>query len=219
MGDGEATLHPPIAPAPPDMSASHAPWRSLLKESLRRNDKLRHSKYLQLATVRPDGRPANRTVVFRGFLWDTDRLTFVTDARSQKTSELAANPWGEIAWYFPDSREQYRLLGRVSVVSKDSPADEKLQRARAAAWNNMSVPGRQQFLWPHPGQPRAGPVDSAEDQALFKPAVPSQDGAVADSFCLCIMDVEEADWLSLKANARKTFGRQAQGWEEAEVNP
>ena len=36
---------------------------------------------LQVATVTPSGRPANRTVVFRGFLAGTDALTFVTDAR------------------------------------------------------------------------------------------------------------------------------------------
>ena len=59
-----------------------APWRTLLQQSLRRNEKVRHSRYFQIATVRPDGRPANRTVVYRGFLWDTDAITFVTDIRS-----------------------------------------------------------------------------------------------------------------------------------------
>ena len=58
-----------------------APWKQLLQQTLRKNDRLRHSKYFQIATVRPDGRPANRTVVYRGFLWDTDALTFVTDRR------------------------------------------------------------------------------------------------------------------------------------------
>jgi hypothetical protein len=67
-----------------------APWKLLLQQSLRKNDKLRHAKYMQIATVRPDGRPANRTVVFRGFLWDTDRLTFVTDARCAAASHQAA---------------------------------------------------------------------------------------------------------------------------------
>ena len=65
-------------------------------------------RYVQIATVREDGRPANRTVVFRGFLWETEKLTFVTDSRSCKVQEVAKNPWCELAWYFPDSREQYR---------------------------------------------------------------------------------------------------------------
>jgi hypothetical protein len=46
------------------MSAS-APWRALVEKSLARNRVLPNARYIQIATVRPDGRPANRTVVFR----------------------------------------------------------------------------------------------------------------------------------------------------------
>ena len=53
----------------------------MLQRALKKNSNCRHSRYLQLATVRPDGRPANRTVVYRGFLAESDVLTFVTDAR------------------------------------------------------------------------------------------------------------------------------------------
>jgi hypothetical protein len=42
-----------------------APWKAMLQKSLALNSSLPQAKYLQLATVRPDGRPANRTVVFR----------------------------------------------------------------------------------------------------------------------------------------------------------
>jgi hypothetical protein len=45
--------------------ASTAPWKAMLQKSLALNSSLPQAKYLQLATVRPDGRPANRTVVFR----------------------------------------------------------------------------------------------------------------------------------------------------------
>ena len=34
-----------------------------------------------LATVKPDGKPANRTVVYRGFDSDSERILFVTDTR------------------------------------------------------------------------------------------------------------------------------------------
>jgi hypothetical protein len=47
-------------------AAQSAPqWRALLQRSLDKNRSLAYARYLQLATVRPDGRPANRTVVFR----------------------------------------------------------------------------------------------------------------------------------------------------------
>ncbi len=58
-----------------------APWKEVLQKALKKNSNCRHSRYVQLATVRPDGRPANRTVVYRGFLLDTDVVTFVTDSR------------------------------------------------------------------------------------------------------------------------------------------
>lgn len=41
--------------------------------------------------------------------------------------EIAHNPWAEVAWYFPDTREQFRLLGKLSVVNA-ATADEKLQK-------------------------------------------------------------------------------------------
>ncbi|MEO1006929.1 MAG: pyridoxamine 5'-phosphate oxidase, partial [Cyanobacteria bacterium J06638_38] len=43
-----------------------APWRSLLSGAIHRNRSQPHSRYFQLATVTPEGYPANRTVVFRG---------------------------------------------------------------------------------------------------------------------------------------------------------
>ena len=61
-----------------------APWKEVIQRALKKNSNCRHSRYVQLATVRPDGRPANRTVVYRGFLADSDTVTFVTDSRCVK---------------------------------------------------------------------------------------------------------------------------------------
>jgi pyridoxamine 5'-phosphate oxidase len=58
-----------------------SPWRPLLAKSLEANSHLPYAKYFQIATIAQDGRPANRTVVFRGFLQDSDTLTAVTDVR------------------------------------------------------------------------------------------------------------------------------------------
>ena len=149
--------------------------------------------------------------------------------------DLGACPWAEVAWYFPDTREQYRLLGQVTVISIDGPEDEKLQRARTAAWRAMSDGGRQQFLWPHPGLPRdvdgegegeGGSSGAEADTALFNPPAPSKDDPVADAFCLCVVEVQEVDLLCLKSNRRRAFRREggegegAQGgWTETAVNP
>lgn len=63
------------------MAAIGAEWKGAILKALQKNRSLANARYLQIATVRPDGRPANRTVVFRGFLDDTDTLTFITDTR------------------------------------------------------------------------------------------------------------------------------------------
>ena len=90
-------------------------WREGVARALKRNRGNAAARYCQLATVRGDGRPACRTVVFRGFLGgpedtaeDASRLTFVTDARSEKVGELGQQPACELCWYLPGTREQFR---------------------------------------------------------------------------------------------------------------
>lgn len=56
-------------------------WKASLNKALEVNKQLKYSTFFQLATVRPDGRPSVRTVVFRGFLDDTEKITFATDTR------------------------------------------------------------------------------------------------------------------------------------------
>ena len=202
-------------------SSSTSPcWYAQLKESLKRNDKARESRYFQIATVDESGWPCNRTVVYRGFLQngggvDQNILTFVTDRRSTKVGHLAREPHAEIAWYFPVTREQYRVRGIVKVVEQ---GDEEMGRAREIAWKNMSDPGRQQFLWPHPGLERSG-MD--EEQYRTK-EYPGKDSPVAPDFCLCCVHVLRVDHLSLKTNERFEYSRDAtqySSWTTARVNP
>lgn len=133
------------------MSAA-APWRSALLKSLDLNKELKYSTFFQLATVRPNGKPANRTMVYRGFVGESTKLTFTTDSRytdgsqmyctracsctvpdlsqvmphcaahncrSSKMDDVKENPWSEICWYMPESREQYRLSGKLYIIKSD----------------------------------------------------------------------------------------------------
>ncbi|EEH58708.1 uncharacterized protein MICPUCDRAFT_7738, partial [Micromonas pusilla CCMP1545] len=122
-----------------------------------------YAKYFQLATVKPDGKPANRTVVYRGFRGDTADVTVVTDLRSEKVAQIRANPAAEFAWYFPDSREQFRIAGDLVVVDKGaSYVTLALAGERRAAWNRMSPGGKAQFEWPTPGFPRLDDEEAKE---------------------------------------------------------
>lgn len=188
---------------PKQMTQHSSPWYDRLKQSLKKNEKARESRYFQIATVDGSGKPCNRTVVYRGFLpqgggVDPTVLTFVTDRRSDKVKHLARQPHAEIAWYFPITREQYRITGIVRVVQADDLEDPALAKARVMAWKQMSDPGRQQFLWPHPGIERLG-LD--EEQYKTK-QYPGKDSPVSPEFCLCCVHAQQVDHLNLKGNER-----------------
>lgn len=188
-------------------------WRASLVLALYRNRHVAQSRYLQLATIRADGRPANRTVVFRGLIGDSDSVMVVTDTRSAKVRELGAAPWAEACWYFPMTREQFRLGGRAVVVREDG-ADETIRQARREAWRALADPTRRSFTWPAPGEPRDPAVPFAE--AVPDPEVPPA------SFGLIVLDPIEVDHLELDGSPqnRWAYRRDDDGqWTGREINP
>jgi len=188
-----------------------APWQKKIKDAIHAGANkpfMPSAKYVQLATVKTTTdaatgtvvtRPSVRTVVFRGFLEQSDRLTFVTDVRSEKIGHFTTCPWVELAWYFPGTREQFRLQGRVTVADKNT-ADPLLQAARIAAWNKLSVPARGQFAWPQPGLVRDDSPHGNAEFDIGEERVP--DDTPLDPFCLVVLDVDQVDHLHLKTNKR-----------------
>jgi pyridoxamine 5'-phosphate oxidase len=191
---------------------SLAPWRSPLARALHRNRALAYSRYLQLATVRPDGTPANRTIVFRGFLGDTNQLKFVTDYRSEKSRHIVSQPWGEACWYFPKTREQFRLGGPLTLVTHKDP-DPNAGQARLEQWQALSESARVQFVWPHPGQSRS--------QKGFEVSVPEAHQP-PHHFCLLVINPIKVDHLELRGDPqnRTQFVQDQFGdWLTYDVNP
>jgi pyridoxamine 5'-phosphate oxidase len=168
-----------------------APWRSPLSRALHRNRAVPYARYLQLATTRADATPANRTVVFRGFLEGTNRLMFISDRRSEKTAQIQHNPQAEACWYFTKTREQFRLSGQLVVVSADT-APSQLTDARQKLWQSLSDSARLQFAWPQPKGERDEPLAAA-----FTP--PAPDAQLPPStFCLLCLAVYRVDHLELR---------------------
>ena len=158
---------------------------------------------------------------FPVFAGETPNITVVTDLRSNKVEEIRSNPGGEFAWYFPESREQFRIAGDLTVVSKESA---EMQSERSAAWKRMSPAGRAQFAWPTPGFPQLeeGQVRPGTNKQTFDVAEEvTADGSPAhDNFCLVVMDVKEVDHLSLRSNRRYVHVKDEGGeWATTEVNP
>ncbi|MBD2555239.1 pyridoxamine 5'-phosphate oxidase family protein [Limnothrix sp. FACHB-708] len=202
---------PSNSPTPP--SPDLAPWRSPLSRALHRNRSLIYARYLQLATVRPDGSPANRTVVFRGFRDRTDWLTVITDSRSEKMPQLATNPRAEACWYFPKTREQFRIAGTLRAVLATTP-DPTEQAERSRLWQNLSDAARLQFAWPNPRG------DRTVDPAAFAPPPPNPI-APLETFVLLWLIPERVDWLELKGEPqnRTGFDRTPDGWQTHALNP
>lgn len=190
-----------------------APWRSLLADALHRNRSEPHSRYLQLATVQADGRPANRTLVFRGFLDNTHQLKFVTDSRSQKVDQIEHQPWAEACWYFTITREQFRLAGTLTLVGANHP-DSRLQQARQASWQDLSDAARLQFTWPHPRENRA-------DSSTFSPPPPDPEKPL-ESFCLLLLEPVQVDHLELRGDPQNRCLYRldsSQAWSTQAINP
>ncbi|MDX2096534.1 MAG: pyridoxamine 5'-phosphate oxidase family protein [Leptolyngbyaceae cyanobacterium bins.59] len=189
-----------------------APWRPVLAGILHRNRSVPYSRYLQLATVRPDGRPANRTIVFRGFLENTNQLKFVTDARSEKADQIAQCDWGEVCWYFTQTREQMRLGGQLTLICENYP-DSQLQQVRQMSWQELSDAARSQFAWPHPGKARS-------ETTAFTVAPPDAMQPLSH-FCLLLLDPIEVDHLELRGDPqnRTLYHWVKNDWTVEAVNP
>ena len=194
-------------------SAAIAPWRSPLSRALHRNRSKPYSRYFQLATVHPDGRPANRTVVFRGFFPDNNALMFVTDERSHKVEDVTVYPFAEACWYFTETREQFRLAGTLAVVDADHP-ESSLRQVRQRVWEDLSDQARLQFYWPHPGQPRT------DDATRFQE--PSSDAQnPSEVFCLGLLNPTSVDHLELRGDPqnRTHYDQVDSQWHSRILNP
>jgi len=159
-------------------------------------------------------RPANRTVVFRGFLEDTDQLKFVIDSRSEKAEQIEHQPWGEACWYFPNTREQFRIAGYLTLV-RSSSADSEREIARQKSWQELSDAARVQFAWPHPGETRA------EDAGAFSPPPPDAVSPLPN-FCLLLLDPVQVDRLELRGEPQNRWlyrRDSSQSWSTLAINP
>lgn len=192
-------------------------WRIAIERALTLHGSDPASRWVQLATVALDGEPAVRTVVFRGFLQGSDTLRFTTDTRTAKAEQLAENPRAEACWIFRESREQFRLAGRLRLIAEDHPEPD-LAVARLASWGETPASTRLTFGWPDPGSPRAEP-------RRFRVSAPDPDRPPS-SFALLLLEPDRVDHLDLRPDPHARTRYQRPGgpgggapWEAVEVNP
>ncbi|MDJ1184929.1 Npun_F5749 family FMN-dependent PPOX-type flavoprotein [Roseofilum casamattae] len=188
-------------------------WRSQLSLALENNKTRPESSYFQLATIRPDGRPANRSLVFRGFVPNSDRLKIATDGRSAKIADLRHCPNVEVCWYFSLTREQFRISGSIAIVTEDN-SNPAWQQERIQLWQNLSAASRQQFARPECGALRS--PDWEFDRDAPDPDYP------LPHFYLLLLEPKEVERLDLQLNPppRDRYLWQPGGsWTHQSVNP
>ena len=192
---------------------TQSPWRSPLARALHRNRSLPNARYVQLATVRSDGSPANRTIVFRGFREGHDDLQFVSDRRSEKAEQIRHQALGEVCWYFPKTREQFRLLGHLTWIGVDTD-ERSLQALRRTLWHQLSDNARLQFAWPHPAKDRA-------EADAFLPASPDPVEPLPD-FCALLLTATQVDHLELRGEPQNRWLytlESPDNWKQRSINP
>lgn len=193
------------------MTETLAPWRAILSRALHRNRSLANARYFQLATLNLQGQPTNRTVVFRGFFSTSNQLQIITDSRSEKINHINHNPAAEICWYFPKTREQFRLAGHLTII--DQTHDN--QTPRLTVWHHLSDSARQQFTWPHPGQPLTS------HQQDFCQEIPVNNSPPSN-FILLLFNPTKVDHLELRGNPHQRtlyYLDDEKNWSIQPVNP
>jgi pyridoxamine 5'-phosphate oxidase len=93
------------------------------------------SNAMALATATADGRPSVRMVLLRGV--DQRGFTFFTNYESRKASEIEANPFAAVVFFWNELERQVRVEGRVERVSaheSDAYFRGRPVGARIGAW-------------------------------------------------------------------------------------
>ena len=166
-------------------------WIKRLEVALKKNRRDPASKYFQLATIKPDGSPANRTVVFRGF-GPNEEIQLISDTRSRKISELKQKQNAAICWYFSDTREQFRISGVVKTEpSRGSDLAQEL-------WQKISEQARSQFYWPEPGH-------KFEELAQDFSSIDVNSSTPPEEFCVLRFIPTEVDYLLLRGSPQTRF--------------
>lgn len=123
-------------------------WRQKLENAIKNNAATPHTRFFQLATVDRNAAPACRTLVFRGFMDNANTLIAHTDVRSEKIQQLKNDDRTAVCWYFCDTREQFRLTSKVTLITgqQQDAAD-----IRWAHWQALSQSAQASYSLATPG--------------------------------------------------------------------
>ncbi|MFN3200483.1 MAG: pyridoxamine 5'-phosphate oxidase family protein [Bradymonadia bacterium] len=162
------------------------------------------TRFTQLATITPEGRPQVRTMVIREVRPESGQLLFNTDNRTEKAQQLLVNPQAELCWYFVKPWLQFRLQGTIELHGPDSTIEDVHQ-----AWANISPNMRQSFFWGAPRSPKT----------QYPPTPPSDLSTPAEHFRIGVLTVTHVIRLDLQTqpHTRTQYTRAPKGWMTTDI--
>lgn len=169
-------------------------FEELRRELVNGYAKRRHPfRYFSLATV-SNNSARQRTVVLRKMLAD-DTLLVYTDARSQKVSDIKANPNVSALFYHPKQLTQIRVEGMVQIVTDKDELKPY--------WNNIPDSSRKDYITANPpGTPTNNPddVNYKDDE---------------NHFCMLKIIPKQFEYLKLKRpnHIRVLFSKSDDTWD------
>ena len=126
---------------------------------------------MTLATIGAEGFPSTRIVLMKDF--DESGITFFTNYRSRKGTEIAANPQAAVLFFWKELERQVHVKGRVEKVTPEESEAYYFSRpydARIGAWaskQSETIPNREwlnnrvaefEAKYPDTGEPDCVPL-------------------------------------------------------------
>ncbi|MER1967772.1 pyridoxamine 5'-phosphate oxidase [Castellaniella sp. GW247-6E4] len=99
------------------------------------HSEVREPTAMALATATPEGRPAARIVLLKGY--DAQGFVFYTNYESRKGLELEANACASLLFFWPELERQVRIEGgvaRVAAEESDAYFSSRPLGSRIGAW-------------------------------------------------------------------------------------
>ena len=126
------------------------------------SETVRNATAMTLATVTPDGRPAARMVICRGFDAHAGWLVFYSDRESDKGADLRVHPRAALVFHWDAFERQVRIDGPVTLAP-DADSDRywlgrppEARAASAASRQSRPIASRGELLARVAEQTRTG---------------------------------------------------------------
>ena len=149
--------------------------------------------FATLCSLKSDGAPNSRTIVIRDIDKKNYLLSFNTDIRSKKWSELKSNPTSSLLLYNNKSKTQLRISGNATLNYKNKIWEK--------AWNKTTANSRECYASPF--APSTPIDDPTKIDNKFKEIKNSNLDIYKENFGRIEIKIAIIDWLFLKHSGHR----------------